>query len=197
MEIFGATVLSQYLIVSTDFQPTTNDTIKALETRVALLLDTQRFVGDCVLEIIGDLERTIISGDESADAAHGDTNIIKLKELVRVLCEELSIAEYKEAFVEPPPEDIPRRRNASMEAMASLASKQPVLVTGDPLAIDDIAKIVVDDDLEGSVADHQQPGPPSTTRKRYPSVSEMLNQPDSDDDINSSPRACPADPLSA
>jgi hypothetical protein len=102
-------------------QVNSSTVVSQLEKKVEHLSETQRFVGDSILDIIGDLERTVITVTGGADG-HGDnerlrdgnTSIIKLKELVRVLCGELSIAQYSDnCSQDPVREDIPRRRTSS------------------------------------------------------------------------------------
>lgn len=175
--------------------------IADLEKRIGFLTETQRFVGDSILDIIGDLERTVISGIDGDGAREGNVSIVRLKELVRVLCGELSIEDYSSNCCSgPAEEDIPRRRTGS--TMADGAGQSPKQAQGhaDPLAALDTdgaswegAPAVSGDQppprqQQGQQQEQQQPDTPQG-RRRQSSVSELLGQPDSDDDASASPRA--------
>lgn len=124
-----------------------------------------------MLDVIGDLERTVISCLDGDGHNDGNSSIVKLKELVRVLCGELSVHEFTQnCTADLAPEDVPRRRTGSA-------------------VVDSATKVAVD-----NVPPPPPPPKPTensetpTRTRRQSSVSELLAQPDSDDDLSASPR---------
>ena len=141
-----------------------------------------------MLDVIGDLERTVISGIEGGSHGDGNSSILKLKELVRVLCGELSVAEFTEnCSSDILAEDVPRRRTGS--AVVETTPKVPIGASDWPLQLLDGCTAV---DTSSALS----PPPPipgescatPTRPRRQSSVSELLAQPDSDDDLSASPR---------
>lgn len=148
-------------------------------------------MGDSILDIIGDLERVVISGVEKDDRRDGNISIVKLKELVRVLCGELTISEYSDNCSNSSSnEDIPRRRTSSAMIPDLVIAKTHLDVVessaSEVVASIDVSLPPAPPDVEAAAA----PTPNITNRsQRVSSVSEVLSTPDSDDDATASPRA--------
>lgn len=141
-------------------------------------METQRCVGDSILDVIGDLERTVISGIDGEYAREGNASIVKLKELVRVLCGELTIKEYLSNNSESPAiEDVPRRRTGSVIAADASSAGAPGLL--DP---------VIASKNDETLPDTAEMDTTISRTRRHSSVNDLLAQPDSDDDASASPR---------
>lgn len=146
-----------------------------LECRVKILVETQRFVGDSILEVIGDLERNVMSGFDGDREQEGNISIVKLKELVRVLYGELSIQNFSDNCCGHDP----RAENIPCPSSYSFPEKT---------APEDRTIKVLDLPPPPNVSALDGISTPGRTRGRQSSVSELMTQSDSDDDAHASPR---------